>query len=205
VPWDDENILVRVDHFPPRVFFRVRLDAPRPGVLPRGFAASQTVMSTTGSIGRSLEMTAIAFRRNNFRTFRIARITLNKANIGRLDRTRDALDALFAKIVEAVWQLATDLVAYGMRHAYATNRRQCLKSIRNVHFISLNVVWLDKNFGDIDADPENEAGRMRHPGVPQRHALLDVDGHWTASIALANSMSMPSPTVLTMRPRRAAS
>jgi hypothetical protein len=121
-------------------------------------------------------MTAIALQRDNFRTFRIARVAPNKANVERLDRTRDVLDALFAKIVEAVWQLATDLVAYGMRHAYATNRRQRLKSIRNVHSISVNVLWLDNNFGDIDADPENEAGRMRHPGVPQRHALLNIDG-----------------------------
>ena len=118
----------------------------------------------------------MALQRNNFRTFRIARVAPNKANVERLDRTRDVLYALFAKVFEAVWQLATDLVAYGTRHAYATNRRQRLKSIRNIDSISVNVVWLDNNFGDIDADPENEAGRMRHPGAPQRHALLDIDG-----------------------------
>jgi hypothetical protein len=82
---------------------------------------------------------------------------------------------LFAEIIEAVWQLAADLVAYGMRHAYAANRRQRLKPIGNVDTIPVNVIWLDNNFRDIDADPEVEAGCIEHSGVPPQHALLDID------------------------------
>ena len=93
------------------------------------------------------------------------------------------------------------------RHRRCRRRpaRDAFKARRNVDAVAENIVVVDDDVADVNADAKFDPGILR-----QTSAFCAAMPRWTstaqraASTALANSTSMPSPVVLTMRPRCAA-
>ena len=72
---------------------------------------------------------------------------------------------------------------------------------RDVHGRRRRCRPVDDDVADIDADSKGDASCPRAPRQCGRTSALDPTAQATSSTTLANSTSMPSPVVLTMRPR----
>src|SRR5262249_55041271 len=73
------------------------------------------------------------------------------------NRPRDILDRLLAQIVELETQLVLHLVMNDTGHHDPTWVCQCLEARRNVDAISINIVAINDNVTDVDADTELNA------------------------------------------------
>ena len=75
---------------------------------------------------------------------------------------------------------------------------------RDVDAVAEDVVVVDDDVADVDADAEFDPIRCGTSALRSAMPRWTSIAQRTASTALANSTSMPSPVVLTMRPRCAA-
>jgi hypothetical protein len=64
----------------------------------------------------------------------------------------------------------------------------------------MDVAVLDNHIAEINTDPEGDPLFLGGIRVALGHAALDAIAHATASTALGNSIRVPSPVVLTIRP-----
>ena len=72
---------------------------------------------------------------------------------------RNVLKVLRANVGEGEVQLAGDLLENGRRHTDAARFRQTFKTRRHVDPVAKDVVTIDDDFAEIDADPELQASR----------------------------------------------
>jgi hypothetical protein len=123
----------------------------------------------------------------------------HKPNPPRLHGLGDVLEVLRPHIITVNLSLATDLPVGLIGHTDAARFGDAFKASGNVDTIPEDIVVVDDDVPDVDADPKFDPCVLRQSGILLGHAALDLNR--TASTALANSTSMPSPVVLTIRPR----
>ena len=92
-----------------------------------------------------------------------------------MHRLRDVLDRLLALVEELQLELVADLVAHDRRTGDAAGARQALQSRRHVDAVAVEVVALDDDVAEIDADAELDMPVLGHSGVALQHAALDLD------------------------------
>ena len=92
------------------------------------------------------------------------------------DRPADVLDLLLAEILEGDVEPVADLVAHRGRHADAAGFRHDFEPRGDVDAVAEDVVVLDDDVAEVDADAEDEAPRRAACPVAPRHASLEVDG-----------------------------
>jgi len=82
--------------------------------------------------------------------------------------------------------------------------RQRLDPVGDIHAVTINVVAVDDDVTDIDADPELYSTVFWAAPIAFANLLLDLDRAGDSVTALANSTSAPSPVSLNVRPEWAA-
>ena len=91
-----------------------------------------------------------------------------------MDRAGDVLDVLVAEILEGnVVEPVADLVAHGARDANAAGIGEHFETRGDVDAIAENIVLLDDDIAQINADAELDPPRRRHIGIAPRHPALD--------------------------------
>ncbi len=94
-----------------------------------------------------------------------------------VDRAGDVFDVLVAEILKGnVVKPVADLIAHGTRDADAAGLGKHLKTRRDVDAVAEDVVLLDDDIAQIDADAELDPPRWRHIGIAPRHPALDLGG-----------------------------
>jgi hypothetical protein len=96
------------------------------------------------------------------------------------------------------------VVAHGARDADAARFGEPFEACRDVHAVAMDVIVLDDDVAEIDADAEPDLPILRHVPSALRHALLQFNRAPHGVTTLANSTRAPSPINLTMRPWCAA-
>jgi hypothetical protein len=92
-----------------------------------------------------------------------------------LHRTGNVLDRLCAKILKGETELVRDLVANDPADADRARIGHHLESGRDVDAIAENVVAIDDDVADVDADPEIDSLLRRRACIALGHATLHVD------------------------------
>ena len=92
-----------------------------------------------------------------------------------MHRLGDVLDGLLALIEELQFELVADLVAHHRRTGDAAGPRQPFEPRRHVDAVAIEIVALDDDVAEIDADAELDVPVFGNPGVALRHAALDFD------------------------------
>ena len=118
-----------------------------------------------------------------------------------LDRVRDILDGLLPARLDFDRDLVAHLLRSAARCVDATGVRQRVDPGGDIHPVAIDVVALDDDVTDINANPELYptvfgAARIRCSWTCFWTPIAQV----TASTALANSTSAPSPMSLNVRP-----
>lgn len=117
------------------------------------------------------------------------------------DRIGDILQFLKSQIVEDNVDFAADLPVRIVGDANAAGLCNAFKARCDVDAVAEDIIVIDNDVADMNPDRNSI---FRSAGTP---AFCAVIPRWTwiaqrtASTALANSTSRPSPVVLTMRPR----
>ena len=93
-----------------------------------------------------------------------------------MDRTRHVLDHLLAEILEPHLDLVGDLFAHRVGDANAGGWRHRLEPRRDVHAITEDVVVLDDDVAEMDADAELDASIVAHTNIVLGHRPLQVHG-----------------------------
>ena len=91
------------------------------------------------------------------------------------DGPRDVLEALLAQVLAPDVELAGKLVTHVPGNADARGRRQCLQARGDIDAIAENVVTLDDDVADVDADAIADALTLRQVRLALRHGALDLD------------------------------
>ena len=92
-----------------------------------------------------------------------------------MHRLGDVLDGLLALIEELQLELVADLIAHHRRAGDAARPRQALEPRRHVDAVAIEIVAIDDDVAEIDADAELDVPVLGNPGVALRHAALDFD------------------------------
>jgi len=92
-----------------------------------------------------------------------------------VDRTGDVLDFPCPEVLESQAQLVEHIVADRAADANAAGLRQRLQTRRDVDAVTKNIVVIDDDVADVDADPEVDALLGRQTRIPLGHAALHVD------------------------------
>jgi len=71
----------------------------------------------------------------------------------------------------------------------------------DVDAIAKDIVVVDDDVADVNADAEFDSGVLRHIGILPGHAALELDRRARRIHRAGDSTSLPSPVVLTIRPR----
>ena len=112
------------------------------------------------------------------------------------------LEVLRAKVIEGNFDLAPDLPLRVIRNADTTGLGDPFEPGRDVHTVAENIVVVDDDVSDVDANTKfKSAILLSRPCYAPLMLRWISTAHLAASTALANSTSMPSPVVFTMRPR----
>ena len=90
-------------------------------------------------------------------------------------RTRDIFDLLFAHVFEREIELVADLVAHHPADANTPRRGERLKARRDIDTVPVDVVAVDDDVADIDADAKLDAPIDWNCGIALVHATLDLD------------------------------
>ena len=109
----------------------------------------------------------------------------SRASAKHVDGARDVLDRVLAQIARIRAHLALDLIAHHARERDAARRRQRLQPRGHVDAVAVDIVALDDDFAEIDADAIADA--------------LGSGGHCAAS--LASWISCAQLTAATRRSR----
>ena len=89
--------------------------------------------------------------------------------------SRNILQALLADIIEWHFELVAYLSVGVVGDADATRIGNAFEARCDVHTIAKNIVVLNDDIPDIDADAQLDALVLRHGGIAFDHAPLDVD------------------------------
>ena len=89
--------------------------------------------------------------------------------------SRNILQALLADIIECHFELVAYLSVGVVGDADATRIGNAFEARCDVHPIAKNIVVLNDDVPDIDADAQLDALVLRHGGIAFDHAPLDVD------------------------------
>src|SRR5262245_8244384 len=92
------------------------------------------------------------------------------------DGASDVFDGLFAQIVELKTELVLNLIMYDTRDHDAPRIGECFQPGCHINAIAINVVTINDDIADIDADTKLDAFLTRDIDVTLNHAPLDVDG-----------------------------
>ena len=92
-----------------------------------------------------------------------------------MHRLGDVLDGLLALVEEFEFELVADLIAHHRRAGDAARPRQPLQPRRHVDAIAIEIVAIDDDVAEIDADAELDVPVLGNPGVALRHAALNFD------------------------------
>ena len=94
-----------------------------------------------------------------------------------------------------------DLTIGVVGDTYAARFRNAFEAGSNVDAVPEDVVVIDDDIADVNADPELDPYILGHDTFWSAMPRWTSTAPRTASTALANSTNMPSPVVLTIRPR----
>ena len=86
------------------------------------------------------------------------------------------LTSLLAQVLEVQVEAAADLVVDLAGEADAARLGEALQARGHVHPVAIDVVALDDNVAEVDADPERDSLGFGHRVVTRRHRLLDFGG-----------------------------
>src|SRR6201997_865901 len=116
------------------------------------------------------------------------------------DRAGDVFDLLFTEILKDKGQPVAHLVMNRIGDEHPAGIGQGLDPRGDVDAVAIEVVALDDHIAEIDADAQIDALSAPTPVSRSGIACCTATAQRTASTTLANSTSIPSPVVLTMRP-----
>src|SRR5262245_65799927 len=88
----------------------------------------------------------------------------------------DGFGGLFAQLVELKTELVLNLIMYDTRDHDAARIGECFQPGCHINAIAINVVTINDDIADIDADTKLDAFLTRDIDVTLNHAPLDVDG-----------------------------
>ena len=91
------------------------------------------------------------------------------------DRLRDVLERDLAGVGEDEIDLAAHLRVHGVGEEHATGRRLTFEPRRDIDAIAEDVVAVDDDVAEIDADTKGNRFVIRTPAVPLGHRLLYGD------------------------------
>ena len=92
------------------------------------------------------------------------------------DRPLDVLQRLLADVFKGEIEPIAEVVAHRARDGDAAGRRDALQPGGHIDAVAENVVALDDDIADIDADAEFDAAAFRDIGVALAHLALDLSG-----------------------------
>ena len=92
------------------------------------------------------------------------------------DRPLDVLQRLLAHVFEGKVEPIADVVAHRAGDGDAAGRGDAFQPRRHIHAVAENVVALDDDVADIDADAELNAAAFRNISVALAHLALDFGG-----------------------------
>src|SRR5690242_10324611 len=92
------------------------------------------------------------------------------------DWPSNVFDGLLSQIIEFETELILDLIVYYTRNHDAAGIGKAFQPRRHVDAVAENVVTIDDDIADIDADAKLDAFLSRNIGIAFNHAALDVDG-----------------------------
>jgi len=90
--------------------------------------------------------------------------------------TSYVLDGLFSQIVEFETEFILDLIVYNTRNHDAAGLSQCFQPSCYIDTVAKNIVTIDDDVTDIDANAKLDAFLSRDIGIAFNHTALDVDG-----------------------------
>ena len=91
-----------------------------------------------------------------------------------MHRLVDVLHGLFALVDKGDVQLVSDLISHNRRARDAAGRGEPLKTRRDVHALSVEVLALDNQVTEVQAEPEHDAAVFRTAGRTLCHPALDI-------------------------------
>ena len=116
-------------------------------------------------------------------------------------RARDVLEALLAHVLEDEVEPCGHILVDTSRDADAAGVGQRFQPRGDVHAVAEDVaVVADDDLADVDADAILDPFRRGRPSLKAAIRRCISLAQRTASMTLANSISSPSPVVLTSRP-----
>ena len=111
---------------------------------------------------------------------RLAVVTVSRMHGEDPDRPLDVLHLVLAQVLERAGRLSRNLVAHRERDRDAADGSERLQACGDVHAFAVDVVAVDDDIAEIDADPIANALRFGHVRLGARRGLLDrqrtVDG-----------------------------
>ena len=103
------------------------------------------------------------------------RIAVFGDNAEYLNRPRDVLDGLFPARLDFNRDLVAHLVRSTAGYVNAARVRKCLNPGGDIHAVAIDVVAIDDDVTDIDADPELYPTVFRAARIAFANLLLDLD------------------------------
>src|SRR5262245_36973548 len=101
------------------------------------------------------------------------RLDLLRAEAENANRPGNVLDGLLAEISEGERQLIPDLIVSRAGDAQAAWLAQRLQPGSDIDAVAENVITIDDDVANVDADAEDDASILRYRGVAARHGTLD--------------------------------
>ena len=99
-----------------------------------------------------------------------------KANPVDMDRFGDVLHRLAAKIVERDIEAAADIIMHARRNANPARIVHRLDTRGDVDPVAEDILALDDDVADVDAETEEYPLIVRQPGITLRDAALNIHG-----------------------------
>src|SRR4029453_9015918 len=90
-------------------------------------------------------------------------------------RPRDVLELPLAQILEGQIQLVAHLIVHDLAYADPAGFGEAFEPCRNVDAIAVNIVAVDDDVAEVDAEAELDAMVRRHVRVASLHRVLDLD------------------------------
>src|SRR4029453_6921963 len=92
------------------------------------------------------------------------------------NRTSDVFDRLLAHVIEAKTELIAHLIVHNARNHNATGIGKRLQPGGHVDAVAKDVIPVNYDVADIDADPKFDTLVCRNTGIACGHTALNVKG-----------------------------
>jgi hypothetical protein len=120
------------------------------------------------------------------------------------DRSVDVLDTDVAAVLEVNVDPVADAFVDDRGDANPAGLGERLEPRGDVDAVAVDVVALDNDIAEIDADAQHDRGGALFGSGGNAPSAAPASAQFTASITLPNSTMVPSPISFTMRPLWAA-